>query len=245
MGTSNRETLVNAIYAALVQDARVNLVVSQLDIHVSGGKLVLDGTVENIPSKRIATNLASQMAGAQYHVEDRLRVSTDAVPDSVLRDKIAEVLTGEPVFSSYNILVEAGGQRGTLRDLGTAAGTLWIGLHDGVVTLDGEVESLTHSRLAEVLIWWIPGCQRVDNRIQVVPPERDTDEELTDAVRIVLEKDPLVHASQVRVGTAAGVVELDGQLPSEDEHTLTLLDTWAVPGVWEVYDRIEVGRGVA
>ena len=36
--------------------------------------------------------------------------------------------------------------------------------------------------------------------------EVDNDNEITDVVRMVLEKDPLVHATQLRAGTAAGPV---------------------------------------
>jgi osmotically-inducible protein OsmY len=94
-------------------------------------------------------------------------------------------------------------------------------------------------------MWWIPGCQRVDNLIQVSPAQQDSDDLLTDAIRMVLEKDPLVHATQIRIGTAAAVVELDGQLPSEEEHLLAVRDAWTVPGVWDVNDKIEVGHGLA
>ena len=59
-------------------------------------------------------------------------------------------------------------------------------------------------------------------------------------VRMVLEKDPLVHATQLRVGTAAGVVEMRGLVASEEERDLALSDAWYVPDVWDVVDHIEV-----
>jgi len=37
----------------------------------------------------------------------------------------------------------------------------------------------------------------VVNGVEVVPPEEDDDGEITDAVRIALEKDPLVDAGEV------------------------------------------------
>ncbi|MDT8386545.1 MAG: BON domain-containing protein [Thiogranum sp.] len=241
---TGHEDLITSIYAALVQDTRINLTNIQLDIRPVGKSLELHGKVENIVSKRILANIARQIGGNEFEVVDRLRVNTQDISDAELRDKVAEALLGEPVFGEYSISVVADGNEDLLQDPRPAAGNIQAALQDGVVTLSGEVWSITHMRLAEVVLWWIPGCQRIDNQLRVLPAESDSDDELTDAVKIVLEKDPLVHAGQLRVGTAAGVVELDGQLPSEDEHMLALLDTWAVPGVWEVYDRIEVGRGL-
>ena len=85
-----------------------------------------------------------------------------------------------------------------------------------------------------------PDREPIHLRLEVDPPEEDTDDEITDVVRMVLEKDPLVHASQLRVGTAGGVVEMRGLVASDEERRLAVLDAWYVPGVWEVADRIEV-----
>ena len=57
---------------------------------------------------------------------------------------------------------------------------------------------------------------------------------------MVLEKDPMVHATQLCVGTAAAVVEMRGLVASEEERDLALRDAWYVPGVWDVVDHIEV-----
>jgi osmotically-inducible protein OsmY len=88
-------------------------------------------------------------------------------------------------------------------------------------------------------MWWLDGCEYVDNQLQIAPPEEDADNEITDAVRIVLEKDPLVHAGQLLVGTAGGVVVLNGSLASKEEKQLAIMDAWYVPGVADVVDRIE------
>ena len=110
---------------------------------------------------------------------------------------------------------------------------------EGVVTLSGRVGSLTHRRLAEVLAWWTAGCELVENRLRVVPPEQENDGELTDAVRIVLEKDPLVQSSQISIDVQHGEVTLKGYVASEEERRLAVLDAWYVPGVREVVDRIQ------
>ena len=37
------------------------------------------------------------------------------------------------------------------------AGSIIVAVKDGIVTLNGEVPSLTHKCLAGVLAWWVPG----------------------------------------------------------------------------------------
>ena len=55
---------------------------------------------------------------------------------------------------------------------------------NGVVTLNGEVPSLSHKRLAGVLAWWVPGTRDVINGLEEVPPEEDNDDELIDAMHV-------------------------------------------------------------
>jgi osmotically-inducible protein OsmY len=76
-----------------------------------------------------------------------------------------------------------------------------------------------------------------------MPPEDDSDDEIADAVRLVLEKDPFVDATQIRVGVRRSVVTLAGLVPSEPEREMAEFDAWYVFGVDGVQNRIEVRRG--
>jgi len=73
-----------------------------------------------------------------------------------------------------------------------ASGDILIGVKEGVVTLDGWVISLSHKRLAGVLAWWVPGCRDVLDGLEVLPPEQDNDDEVSDALSLVLEMDPMI-----------------------------------------------------
>ncbi|HYY16138.1 MAG TPA: BON domain-containing protein, partial [Gammaproteobacteria bacterium] len=75
----------------------------------------------------------------------------------------------------------------------------------------------------------------------VEPPEEDTDDEISDAIRLVLEKDPFVNPLQVRIRTRNRVVTLDGLLSSESERDIVESDAWYVLGVDNVINRIAVG----
>jgi osmotically-inducible protein OsmY len=65
-------------------------------------------------------------------------------------------------------------------------------------------------------------------------------EHIVDAVRLVLEKDPLVDASQLGVSTHQAVVTLTGVVRSEVERQAAERDAWCVFGVDEVKNDIEV-----
>ena len=109
-----------------------------------------------------------------------------------------------------------------------------------MVTLNGEVPSLTHKRLAGVLAWWVPGTCDVINGLEEVPAEEDNDDELIDAVRLVLGKDPFVNASKIRVSSKDWVVTLEGLVPTEAVKQMAERDAWYVLGVKEVFNRVQV-----
>ena len=72
------------------------------------------------------------------------------------------------------------------------------------------------------------------------PPEEDNDDELIDAVRLVLEKDPFVNASKIRVNSKDWTVTLEGLVPNETMRQMAERDAWYVLGVKRVINRIEV-----
>jgi len=234
------KNVLNGIQAALERDPWIDQHEYPIKVWAAENRIVLDGLVENIAAKRAAVHAARHIADERWPVLDLLRVVAEDREDAALRDEVVRTLSQEPVFQNCTLIAEAGAQRDLIHDGGEEEGRMELRVENGCVTLSGHVISLTHRRLAEVLTWWTSGCQRVENHIDIVPPEDDNDNELSDAIRMVLEKDPLVHAGQIKVGTAAGVVELDGSVASDEERHLAVLDAWYVPGVWSVDDRIRV-----
>jgi hypothetical protein len=49
-----------------------------------------------------------------------------------------------------------------------------VEVRDDVVTLNGEVPSLSHKRLAGVLECWVPGCRDVIDGLAEVAAQQDT-----------------------------------------------------------------------
>ncbi len=235
------DDLLKQVTAALERDVRVNAHQWPITTRIQNEQLVLAGKVENIAAKKVARTLAQQIAGA-WPVDDQLRV-TPAEPkeDKALRDAVLNNLLQEPSLRECSLRVQAYEGLELIRDVqNDAGGVIELDIHGGVITLSGHVVSLTHRRLTEVLAWWTSGCEAVINRLEVVPPENDNDGELADAVRIVLEKDPLVHASELVAHVQDGVVTLQGYVANAEEKKFAALDAWYTLGVRDVVDRIEV-----
>ena len=235
------EELTEAFSAALEQDPWINRHRCPIQARVEGDRLVLEGEVEHVAAWRRAEAIARHLANGRWAVENRLRRHpVEPMGDRELRDGIVTALTGESSFANVTLHAHTGNRTETLREGEPDAGRLMVAIEGSTIILAGEVGSLSHRRLAEALAWWVGGCESVDNRLAVVPDEEDSDDELNDAVRIVLEKDPMVHADRIAVGTAAGIVHLDGTVAAEEEKRFAALDCFAVPGVWDVNDRLEI-----
>ena len=238
------EEILKQTRAALEREPRVNLHHSPIHIIADNGALTLQGDVENIAAKKLALRLAGAVPGAT-RIVDRLRlVPREAKGDGEILDGLAHLLLRE--CDLKNCTLRQRDQRGAevLHEAvgDDSSGEIEFSAADGVIILEGHVLSLSHRRIAEVMAWWVPGCCGVDNRLEVTPAEEDNDDEITDALRLVLELDPLIHhhADQIQVRTSAGVVSLDGVVAREEERRTAELDAWYVPGVQDVNCRLEL-----
>jgi osmotically-inducible protein OsmY len=241
--TMSEERIVKEIRATLEKDTRINLHRYPIHIAVQGGDLILEGVVEGIAAKKLALLAAAETHGVQ-RIVDRLKVTpAEEMGDAEIRDHVCKVLIEESALERCFIHGLVGGGVETVRKaIPEPAGSIVVEVNDGVVTLNGDVPSLTHKRLAGVLAWWVPGTCDVINGLEEVPPEEDNEYELIDAVRLVLEKDPFMNASKIRVNSKDWIVTLEGLVPNETMKQMAERDAWYVLGVKRVINRIEVER---
>lgn len=238
---SKRGMKINRIRAALEKDTRINLHRYPIEVAFAGEDLLLSGELENIAAKKIALELAAALA-PRTGIVDRLRV-TPAQPmsDAELRDHVIKILLQEPAFAHCLLHSREPKQLTRHRhDIPEPIGTIVVEVNDGVVTLNGEVPSLSHKRLAGVLAWWVPGCRDVINGLAEMPPQEDNDDELTDVVRLALEKNPFVNATKTRVASKDGVVTLTGLVPNDTMKRMAERDAWCVLGVRNVVNQLRV-----
>ncbi|MDO8356180.1 MAG: BON domain-containing protein [Nitrospirota bacterium] len=178
-------------------------------------------------------------------IVERLHVTFPAhvMGDGVILDAVRDALLQEPGLQSCTIRVKRAGTWDSVRESAmTPQGVIHLSVTDGVVLLKGHVTSLIQKRLASVLAWWVPGIRDVGNGLEVVPLQEDSDEEIANAVRLVLDKDRFVSAERIRVTVKQAVVTLEGGAPSAPQEEMAELDAWYVFGVDKVDNRLEVRR---
>jgi osmotically-inducible protein OsmY len=231
---------ISRVREALRMDPRVHPAYGAMHLEMSGDDLVMEGEVPTVAVKKLALERAAAVPGVA-HIVDRLRVAAaERMMDGQIRDLVRDALIQEPALADCSLYEWAKGKREAVRITDPSRGTIDIRVEDGVVTLDGDVPGLGRKRIAGVLAWWVPGSRDVVNGLGVTPPEEDTAFEIADAVRIALEKDRFVDASQIRVSVQDAVVTLTGIVPTESERDMAEFDAWYVFGVDKVVNRIEV-----
>lgn len=236
----DKTAVERAILAAFEHHPEINLhrFPIRLEFDAARGAMILEGEVEHIIAKKRAFEIASRTPGVDG-VMDRLRIApAERRGDGAIRSALSDALLQEPALSPCGLAVRNKGALETLRATEDRQQVIHASVEDGVVQLTGQVPSLSHRRLAGVLAWWTPGCRDVLNGLKVTPPEVDNDDEIADALRLVLEKDPLVHADGIGIRVRDRVVTLDGAVGTREERRMAELDAWYVMGVDQVVNRI-------
>lgn len=233
--------ILKKIHAAFEHEPRINLHRYPVDLGFSDGELTLTGEVENIAAKKLALEFAAAVPGVSGII-DRLRVaSAQPMGDGAIRDHVRDALLQEPTLGDCTLRVLDKNEVKTIRDSTQASSAIIeVSVADGVVTLNGQAPSLALKRVAGVLAWWVPGSRDVVNGLEVVPPEDDSDDDITDVVRLILEKNPFVNATQIHVRTQNSVVTLEGLVTNETEKELAEFDAWYVFGVDKVVNKLVV-----
>jgi len=214
---------------------------------VQDGTLTVIGEVPSLAAKKRALACAAAPEAVR-RVVDRLRV-TPAAPmaDAGIRERLRHYFSAEPAFQSFAVreALTSGPSpefRAVSGDVEGARGRIDFEVRDGVVILNGAVPGLVSKRLAGAMVWWVPGVRDVVNGLEPEPPEEDAPIRIEEAVRVVLDRNPLIDDSQIRVGVRLGVVRLTGAVPSDGHRAMADADAWSVIGVDDVINEIEVSR---
>jgi len=216
------ERIVNEVAAALEREASVNLHRFPLYLEFANGVLTMVGEAEHIMAKKgrwrwllLSTESPGSPTGSALSPRQRWRMgrfaTTSALP-CLPKPRLPPAPCGLPSRESRKWCVKR----------------IDVEVTDGVVVLNGAVTSLSAKRLAGVLAWWVPGSRDVVNGLEVSPPQEDNDDEVVDAIRLVLEKDPFVNAAQIRVSCRNYIVTLEGLVKSEAQRQMAEADAWYV-----------------
>lgn len=111
---------------------------------------------------------------------------------------------------------------------------------DGIVSLEGEVDSILAKERATRLAQTVRGVRSVINKVKVEPGERIPDARLRLDVKRALDLDPATQAYAINVAAADGVVTLTGSLASWQQKQLAATVAKGVKGVKGVENEINV-----
>ncbi|ADE13972.1 transport-associated protein [Nitrosococcus halophilus Nc 4] len=249
---STQDDTIKQVKAVLEYDERINLHRSPIEVSVRNGTLILEGEVEDLTTKKCALQLLRNRKLADVtELVDRLTVRpTEHRGEGALRDALCQSLLEDLTFHNCTLqgrAQEGGGQGLEKVDFETwqqadrePSGLVQISVEEGVVTLEGHVPSPSHKYLIGAMSWWLRGCRNVENHLEVVPAREETEEELADALRLILEKDRLVEADQIRVDIQDRVITLRGLVATEEEKGMAETNAWCLSGMTDVVNQIQV-----
>ncbi len=239
---ANTRELREKALAAIRSEKRVGPHFKPLHFDIDAeGTATIEAAVDNVAIKRLVLERLAATKGVGA-VIDRLRVKpAEAMSDDGILDHLRKAFYDERSFHELALKEREGGTLKPVRDaFETARGVIETEVKDGVIVLNGRVPSLAAKRLAGVLAWWVPGARDVINGISIEPPEEDAPIRIEEAVRIALDKDPFVDASQVRVGVRHRTVRLTGAVHSQEARDAAEWDAWYVFGVDDVINELKV-----
>ena len=240
----NGHSIIKAIRAGLEHERRINL--HRWPIHLEmgdDGVLLMEGDVESLAAKKIAREIAGAVPEVRGVVDHLQVASGEPRGDGEILEMLETLLLEARDLKNCTLRVMKKGQSISLQEISDAdtSGDILVAVEAGVVTLGGWVISLSHKRLVGVLAWWTPGCRDVVDTLEVLPPEQDGDDEVSDVLSLVLEMDPMIpHPEQIHIQTHNYVVTLQGVVNTQTEKNRAEQDAWYLFAVDNVINQLTV-----
>ncbi len=199
-----------------------SLATSNVSISTQMGVVTLYGNTENLRAKERAVKIALSVEGVQS-VVDRISLVPATRPDAEINADLERVLSSDSVARRYGLAAH---------------------VKDGVVRLEGAVDSIVAAELVTNAVKQVSGVRGVDDGLSVRPAKHRPDAEIQAEVTRLLHEDVWVDAGLLTVDVRSSVVTLTGVVGSEREKAWALRDA-RVPGVASVDEsRLEVDTWV-
>jgi hyperosmotically inducible protein len=166
------------------------------------------------------------VAAAALALVSTATLSNEPMEDAALTAKVKSALIGDPVAKAYSINVES---------------------RNGVVQLNGFVDSDKGRDAAERAARSVSGIKQIDNNLEVRPGERSMevaaeDAAITAKVKTAIAKDDPALAIDVNVDTNDGEVMLSGFVDSDAERAKAAKAADSIDGVRKVHNELMVSR---
>lgn len=122
------------------------------------------------------------------------------------------------------------------RDARVSEHSIDVSVHNGMVTLQGAVQSFRRKLVAQEIASSYEGCRGVVNELHVRPPGPLSDTEIAGHVRAMLDAHADITKAAITVTVKDGEVTLAGNVGNHAERTLVVDMVMSVRGVRSVLD---------
>jgi len=207
----------DSVEAELDWDARVDS--RKIGVAVKDGIVTLTGHVGSYAQRRAAEEATQSVAGVKA-------VANDVTIDMPFDGKRTDAEIAQAVIDALAMNVSV------------PADTIKIAVHDGWITLEGQVPTWYQKSVAEDALTHMRGVTGISNHITVRPQPtvRDVERKITAA----LHRRAQLDANNIRVSAKDGTVTLDGEVDSWSERSEAEFAAWQAPGVAKVVDNLAV-----
>jgi osmotically-inducible protein OsmY len=196
---------------------------AEIGVSVRDGVVTLSGTVDSYPAKRAAERAAGRVPGVKA-VSSQLEVRSTGPGrgDQDIAWAAANVLAWNNLLPPERIRV---------------------GVSGGWVTLEGSVDWRFQRTVAEECVAKLTGVRGITNLLDLNPSVPD--EELKQQIEQSLKRRAELDTIRIVVETHRDHVTLWGGVGSRAQRELAEQIVWAVPGVSDVSNHLNVGSAVA
>ena len=199
-----------------------------VNIDVKNGVITMTGTVPNEQHKRKADMLAKTIAG-QRGINNELQVTDEQVEEEKRSDRAIGAETKAKLFADS----ELSGWR------------INVDTQDGIVMMQGEVESEMLKRKATALAQTVAGVREVKNQITVKEKSERTahdgeHSEMSKKLEKKFSTEPKMRGSDIHVEEKEGIVVLFGTVRSDEQKQMAERMASDLEGVREVKNNLQV-----
>ncbi|GAB4272349.1 BON domain-containing protein [Thermincola ferriacetica] len=191
---------------------------ADINIDVANGAVTLHGMVDVLAEKWMAGELARQVSGVTG-VDNSLTVAMDRpVTDAQIYTAVEERFRRHPLLDLHDIE---------------------IGVHDGVVYLEGNVASLAQANTALESAAKVYGVKNVVNHLKIGAPDLVRDEAtLVNNIETALAHNTVVNPGTIRLETENNKVRLSGYVKNPGQVEAVERIVSQVPGVGEIENNL-------
>jgi osmotically-inducible protein OsmY len=194
---------------------------AHIGVSVREGAVMLSGHVESYFEKWAAERTVRQVKGVTAVAQElEVRLPSDKkVGDEEIAARAARLLHWDALVPHDRIKIK---------------------VEHGVVTLSGDVDWHYQRAEAEYDIRKLSGVHNVVNDMTVTPGAKPSD--VREKIRAALDRHVSAEVGNIGIDVSGGKVTLTGKVNAWTERQIIEQAAWAVPGVTEVDDRIDLVR---